>query len=107
MLAKRKLMHVVQDTETVSAKKLFSFIEAKKIGEALGISWDKFGIRQFRMGLNIELEHGKRDPVTDVTHDDPMATGKIALAHLNDRPDYYTRLAAMEEEAEGANRGPA
>ena len=27
------------------------------------------------------------------------ATGKIALAHLNEFPDYYTRLERMEEQA--------
>ena len=51
------------------------------------------------MGLDVELEHGLHDPVTDVTNNDPVLTGKIALAHLNEFPDYYTRLARMEEEA--------
>jgi hypothetical protein len=54
------------------------------------------------MGLEVELEHGKRDPPTNVTNDDPVLTGKIALAHLNEYPDYYTRLAKMEKEAEEA-----
>jgi hypothetical protein len=58
-------------------------------------------IEQFRMGLGVELEHGRRDPETDVTHDDPITTGKIALAHLREIPDYYTRLDRMEREAEG------
>ena len=53
------------------------------------------------MGLGVELEHGRRDPETDVTGDDPLTTGKIALAHLREIPDYYTRLAAMEADAEG------
>ena len=51
------------------------------------------------MGLGIELEHGRRDPATNVTNDDPVVTGKIALAHLRELPDYYTRLADMEAEA--------
>jgi len=80
--------------------KRFTTEEAKRIGEALGIDWSKFDVEQFRMGLDVELEHGKRDPATDVTHDDPIMTGKIALAHLNEFPDYYTRLAEMEEEGE-------
>ena len=58
-----------------------------------------FDVEQFRMGLDVELEHGLHDPVTDVTNNDPVVTGKIALAHLNEFPDYYTRLARMEEEA--------
>ena len=102
MLSTKEIKDYVQDTKTVSEKKQFSFDEAKQIGDALGIPWDKFGVEQFRMGLNIELEHGRRDPATDVTHDEPIVTGKIALAHLNEIPDYYTRLAVMENEAERA-----
>ena len=99
MLSAKEVMEYVQGTKIMSEKKQFSFNEAKQIGDALGIPWDTFGIEQFRMGLNVELEHGRRDPTTDVTHDEPMVTGKIALAHLNEIPDYYTRLAAMENEA--------
>jgi hypothetical protein len=50
--------------------------------------------------MDVELEHGTRDPATDVTGSDPVITGKIALAHLNEFPDYYTRLARMEADAE-------
>jgi len=84
----------------MAPKEKFSTEEAKVIGEALGVKWNKFDIEQFRMGLDVELEHGLRDPHTNVTNDDPMMTGKIALAHLNEFPDYYTRLARMEKEAE-------
>jgi hypothetical protein len=52
------------------------------------------------MGMDVELEHGTENSVTNVTDDDPLLTGKIALAHLNEFPDYYTRLHEMEEEAE-------
>jgi len=52
------------------------------------------------MGLPMELEHGTRDPETNVTGDDLSQTGKIALAHLKDFPDYYNRLAALEAEAD-------
>ncbi|MCJ7769919.1 MAG: hypothetical protein MUO92_05580, partial [Dehalococcoidales bacterium] len=75
--------------------------EAKKIGEELGIDWGEYNVEQYRMGLYVELEHGLVDPDTNVTNDDPIMTGKIALAHLNEFPDYYTRLDIMEEEAEG------
>ena len=81
-------------------KKKFTTEEAKKIGEELGIDWIKFNIEQFRMGMDVELEHGTRDPHTNVTNDDPLVTGKIALAHLNEFPDYYTRLEKMEEEGD-------
>ena len=78
----------------------FTVEEARRIGESLGIDWSKFDIEQFRVGLDVELEHGKRDPSTNVTQDDEVITGKIALAHLNEFPDYYTRLQKMETEAE-------
>jgi len=74
--------------------------EAKEIGEKLGIKWYKFDVGQFRRGLRIELEHGTVSPVTNVTNDDPILTGKIALAHLNEFPDYYDRLEKMEKEAD-------
>jgi len=84
----------------MSGAKHFTIADAKIIGESLGIDWIKFDVEEYRMGLDVELEHGTHDPATDVTHDDPTITGKIALAHLNEFPDYYTRLEEMEEEAE-------
>ncbi len=80
--------------------KKFTTEQAKQIGEQLGIKWDKFDIEQFRMGMDVELEHGSVDSNTNVTNDNPLITGKIALAHLNEFPDYYTRLDKMEKEAE-------
>lgn len=82
------------------AREKFTVEEAKAIGEKLDISWSKFDIEQFQMGMNVELEHGTRDAQTNVSNDDPLTTGKIALAHLNEFPDYYTRLEFMEKEAE-------
>ncbi len=84
----------------MTAKKKFTAEEAKKTGESLGIQWDSFDVEQFRMGMDVELEHGRRDSATNVTDDDILTTGKIALAHLNEFPDYYTRLEKMEHEAE-------
>lgn len=74
--------------------------EARKIGATLGIDWKKFDLEQFRQGLEVEFEHGARDPETNVTNDDPVLTGKIAWAHLKEFPDYYTRLARLETEAD-------
>ena len=65
-------------------KKQFTIEEVQKIGEELGIDWAKFDVEQFRMGMDVELEHGLRDPNTNVTNDDFLMTGKIALAHLNE-----------------------
>jgi hypothetical protein len=84
----------------MSSIKKFTAEEAKKIGEQLRIDWSKFDVEQFRTGIDVELEHGTCNPDTNVCNDDPLTTGKIALAHLNEFPDYYTRLSAMEEEAE-------
>ena len=82
------------------SEKHFTNEDAKEIGEKLGITWNKFDIEQFRMGMDVELEHGTVDSNTNVSNDDPLVSGKIALAHLNEFPDYYTRLDKMEEEAE-------
>jgi hypothetical protein len=83
----------------MSKKKIFTLDQAKTIGEQLGIHWDKFDVEQFCAGLGVELEHGTANQTTNVTNDDPLMTGKIALAHLAEFPDYYTRLAKMEAEA--------
>jgi hypothetical protein len=84
--------------------KHFSIDEARRIGTALGVDWNHVDLEQFRMGLFVELEHGTKDPETNVTDDDKSLTGKIALAHLNEFPDYYTRLATMEAEAKKVSR---
>ncbi len=84
----------------MSEKKVFTLNQAKEYGEKLGIDWSKFDVEQFRMGMDVELEHGTRDAHTNVTNDDMLTTAKIALAHLNEFPDYYTRLKIMEDEAE-------
>lgn len=81
--------------------KAFTAEDARQIGIGIGIEWasSPFDIAEFRSGLNVELEHGLQDLATDVTGDDPHVTGKIARAHLNEFPDYYTRLARLEDEA--------
>jgi hypothetical protein len=85
----------------MSDTKRFSVDEARHVGEQIGIDWATapFDVDQFRRGMDVELEHGLHDPATNVTSDDPLVTGKIALAHLNEFPDYYSRLERMEEEA--------
>jgi hypothetical protein len=81
--------------------KSFTAEDARVIGEEIGIDWatSPFDVEQFRIGMNVELEHGLQDSLTNVSDDDPHITAKIALAHLNEFPDYYTRLEQMEEEA--------
>lgn len=84
----------------MSGESHYTAEEAAAVGEALGIDWTAFDVDQYRRGMDVELEHGSRDAETNVTEDDPMVTGKIALAHLKEFPDYYDRLEEMEEEAE-------
>jgi len=80
----------------------FTVEEARAAGERIGIDWSAspFDVEQFRMGMDVELEHGTQDLETNVTDDDVSVTAKIARAHLNEFPDYYSRLAIMEAEAD-------
>ena len=86
----------------MTAKRQFSVDEARAAGERIGVDWttSRFDVEQFRMGMDVELEHGTHDLATNVTGDDVDVTAKIARAHLNEYPDYYTRLAVMEADAE-------
>jgi len=84
----------------MSPKREFTQQDAKRIGDALGVNWAEVRLDEFRAGLGVELEHGARDPETNVTNDDEILTGKIALAHLREYPDYYTRLAQLEKDAD-------
>ena len=74
--------------------------QARRVGDEIGVDWDRFDLEQFRRGMDVEFEHGSHDPQTDVTGNDPILTGKIALAHMKEFPDYYERLERMEREAE-------
>ncbi len=89
----------------MTGQKSFTSDEAARVGVEIGIDWASapFDVEQFRMGMDVELEHGLHDLLTNVTDSDPIVTGKIALAHLNEFPDYYTRLARMEDEARRAS----
>ena len=85
----------------MSGRERFSADEARRVGEELGIDWATalFEVEQLRRGMDVELEHGLRDLRTNVSDDDPVVTGKIALAHLHELPDYYSRLEQMESAA--------
>lgn len=94
-------MLAVIKEESMATANPFSLEDARRIAGVLSIDFatSPFPIEEFQAGLGVELEHGRRDPATNVTGDDPVMTGKIALAHLREIPDYYTRLAAMEADA--------
>lgn len=82
--------------------------QARKAGEDLGVDWDKspFDAEQFRMGMQVELEHGDRNDRTNLTDDGLVATAMIALAHLNEFDDYYYRLDEMERKAKADAKKP-
>jgi len=103
---RRSALAIQQRRWLMSAREGFTAEEARRIGEQIGIDWTgaPFDVEQFRRGMDVELEHGLHDSATNVTGDDPVVTGKIALAHLNEFPDYYTRLDRMEEEAKREHR---
>jgi DNA-directed RNA polymerase alpha subunit len=86
----------------MTERAVFTADQARETGEEIGIDWaaSRFDVEQLRMGMDVELEHGTHDPETNVTDDDIVVTAKIARAHLNEFPDYYSRLAVMEAEAE-------
>ena len=89
-----------EEESALTEDKRTTLEEAKRVGDELGVDWDRFELEQFRIGMDVEYEHGAHDPQTDVTGDDPILTGKIALAHMKEFPDYYERLERMEKEAE-------
>lgn len=84
----------------MTGKQKTTIEEAQRAGDAIGVDWDAYDLEQFRAGMDVELEHGSHDPQTDVTHDDPILTAKIVLAHMKEFADYYERLERMELEAE-------
>jgi hypothetical protein len=93
-------LHDLAEEEDMTEKRRTTTEEAKRVGDAIGVDWTRFDLEQFRAGIDVEFEHGSHDPQTDVTGDDPVITGKIALAHMKEFPDYYERLERMEREAE-------
>jgi hypothetical protein len=94
-------MEMAVGTVELATKRSFTSDEALAVATELGIDFGALGcdLEQFRMGLGVELEHGPRDPETNVSGNDSIVTGKIALAHLTEFPDYYTRLGVLEREA--------
>ena len=91
--------HRYRNNSSSTRVKTFSKEEAAAIALLLGIDFNKskFDLDEFWMGVNTELEHGKIFTQTNVTGDDPIITGKIALAHLNEFPDYYKRLKCLRK----------
>lgn len=98
----KRRIWLLQTLKGNPVQKEFTVEQAKEIADALEIDFskEKFDLYQFTLGVNVELEHGTKFPQTNVTANDPILTGKIALAHLLEFPDYYTRLKKLETEAD-------
>jgi hypothetical protein len=90
----------LREEESLTETRRTTSEEARRVGDEIGVDWTRFDLEQFRAGMDVEFEHGTHDPQTNVTDDDPIVTGKIALAHMKEFPDYYTRLEQMERDAE-------
>lgn len=76
---------------------VFNLEDALYAATILGVNFDGFTIEEFLDGINIELEHGLVSKKTNVTNDDLIETAKIALAHLNEYPNYYNREYGLKE----------
>jgi hypothetical protein len=96
----RRSRDLTEEAEEMTVTPHTTTDEARRVGDEIGVDWGRFDLEQFRYGMDVEFEHGSHDPQTDVTGDDPILTGKIALAHMKEFPDYYERLERMEAEAE-------
>ena len=81
-------------------RKQLSSEEAKRIGEALHIDWDQVDLEQFRQDLMGNHNQGSIDPETGLTYDGVLLTGKVVLDHMQEFPDYFTRLAKLKEEVD-------
>jgi hypothetical protein len=77
--------------------KTFTLSEAQEVARNLNINFYDFTLKTFLDGMNVELEHGTIDRLTNITNDNPMMTGKIALAHLKECGCYYEKLHDMEK----------
>lgn len=91
----------VTNKHMATPRKEFTELEARATALKLGIDFATcgFDLETFMDGMNVELEHGTKDPETNITNDDPIMTGKIAWIHLKESDDYYEDLEKMEEHA--------
>jgi hypothetical protein len=60
----------------------------------------KINLEDFRQGLEVELEHGRRFKECNVTNNHPILTGKIVIAHMKESLDYYKYLEVAEIEGD-------
>ncbi len=74
--------------------------EARIILDEVNVQGMNIDLEEFRVGLEVELEHGIRFADANVTNNHPVLTGKIVLAHLKEMLDYYERLEVAELEGD-------
>jgi len=86
-------------------RKQVSAEEAKRVGESLHIDWEQVDLEEFRQGLMGNHKTGAIDPKTGLTYDSVLLTGKVVLAHMQEFPDYSTRLAKLKEEVDEYQAG--
>jgi len=82
----------------------FTARQARQLAEKYGVNLEVVPLKVFQYGLNVELEHGTKFPLSNITNDDPDMTAKIVLAHLQEFPNYYQRLKQMERKLEKDNK---
>lgn len=75
---------------------MYKLKDAYYIASVLGVTFDKFTPEEFLTGINLELEHGTISPKTNITNDNLLTTAKIALAHLNEFPNYYNKECGIQ-----------
>ena len=81
-------------------RKQISSEEAQRIGESLHLDWDRIDLEQFRQGLMGEVDEANMDPETGRTYDSVLLSGKLVVAHMQEFPDYFTRLKKLKAEAD-------
>ena len=81
-------------------RKQISSEEAQRIGESLHLDWDHIDLEQFRQGLMGEVDEANMDPETGRTYDSVLLSGKLVVAHMQEFPDYFTRLEKLKAEAD-------
>ena len=81
-------------------RKQISSEEARRIGESLHIDWDQVDLEQFRQDLMGDQKQETTDPETGLIYDGVLLSGKIVMAHIQEFPDYFTRLAKLKMEVD-------
>jgi uncharacterized protein DUF5661 len=86
-------------------RKQISTADARRVGESLHIDWEQVNLEEFRQGLMGNHKPGAIDPETGLAYESVLLTGKIVLAHIEEFPDYFTRLAKLKEEVDEYRAG--